>query len=72
MFNVVNLNISAEPSQSAQVMIGVFTYTYPFDWKYSWIANAATLLILKTALNVFVLGRKCAIVRKYSKECLFF
>ena len=36
------------------------------------IAKASTLLTRNTALNVLVLGRKCEIVRKYSKECLFF
>ena len=69
--SVVNLNISAEPSQSAHVIIGVLTYTYPLDWKYSWIANAATLLILKIALNVLVLGLKWATLLKNSLVCLF-
>ena len=69
---VVTLNISPAPSQSEDVMIGVFTYTNSLLWKNSWIAWAITLLTLKTARNVLVRGLKCAISLKYSIECLLF
>ena len=54
------------------MIIGVWTYTNPRSWKNLWIAKETTERTLKTALKVLVLGRKWAIVLKYSKVCLFF
>ena len=70
--NEFTLNISPAPSASLAVIRGVFTYTNPFSWKNLCIAYASALLTRNTALNVLLLGRKCAIVLKYSNECLFF
>ena len=51
---------------------GVWTYTKPDSWKKLWIAPASVERTRATAAIVLVLGRKCAIVRRYSKLWRFF
>ena len=69
--SVLTRKSSPAPSQSLAVMMGVFTQTKPCSSKYRWIAWAIVLRTRAIAPNVFVRGRRCATVRRYSNVWRF-
>jgi hypothetical protein len=60
-------NISPAPSQSEEVMMGVWMWRNPSSWKNWCVARAKAELIRVIAPKVLVLGRRWPIVRKNSK-----
>ena len=72
LMSVVIWNCSPAPSQSEAVTIGVLTYWKPCCWKNVCVAYASWFRTRVTAPMVLVLGRRCAMPRRYSSVCLFF